>query len=322
MAAIRRADLTIWLAGSGLFSDARGCTLERFWPLFRRLRWFARRLAILSASVGPIRFERTRELIRKITSQVDALATRDGLSARNLHEIVGEAANVVAMADLALEMTPAAEADADAFWARAGLDRDGHYLAFCPLYFYQTPEQVPRVEEYKRQFYAAIAGALKTLRERRGLTPLMIPFQGDWDERISREIAGMLDPPARVLPAGLHPATMQAVLARMRLAIGVRLHAQILSLTAGTPLVPILYDDKCMGFAEDAGLLDRGIVYPYWVAERDPLDEARLTALAERALDEKEAFERRLGAAATEMRERNRQGTERLWALGVLAGGG
>jgi polysaccharide pyruvyl transferase WcaK-like protein len=318
LAALKQADLVLWLGGSGLFSDARGCTLEQVWPLFRLVRRLARRLAILSASVGPIRFDRTRELIARMTSMVDALATRDTLSHHTLTEIVGPAPNIVPMADLALEIPPPDRSEVDAYWRDHNLDPETPYLAFCPLYFYQTPEQVPRIEAYRDQYYEAVAGALGELHRRRGLQPLFIPFQGDWDERISRAIAEKTTPSGRLLPAGIHPRLMIGILKRMRLVIPVRLHAQILSLAAGVPLVPILYDDKCLGFAEDAGLRERAVEYPYWVAERPPLDGARLVALAGRALDDADDFTRRLTARAESLRERNRHGAARLRELGVL----
>ena len=101
LAALRRADVTFWLAGSGIFSDTRGLTIDRFWPLFRMMRTISRRFIFLSASAGPITHPRTPAFIRAIASRADAIGTRDDTSRNLMRGICADMEDsVVPMSDM------------------------------------------------------------------------------------------------------------------------------------------------------------------------------------------------------------------------------
>lgn len=317
LAALWRADLVVWVAGSGIFSDARGSTIGQFWPLFRLLRALARHFIFLSASVGPIEHEASRRVIRRIAAHTDAFGLRDSESVALLRSLLGERPNIFSMADMALELAPEGLTRAQALWAEEGLPRDRPCVAFCPICFFQTPEQVPRARQYEEQFAATIARTLDALAASEGLQPVIVPFQRGYDHEIARRVAGQMRHQATILRGGYHPGEMLGLLARMRLVIGVRFHSLVLAAMAGTPLVPILYDDKSRGFIRDLGLEHLGVDYYCWRREHPPLDGERLLACARQALAEKETLHAQTQARLAAMRARNKNGAARLKEMGI-----
>ena len=317
--ALSRADLAIWITGSGIFSDAQGHTIGRFLPLYRLMRRLAGRFLFLSASVGPIDFPQSERVIARIMEDCDALCTRDGRSREKLIQILGsDRPGIVPMSDIAFELDPAPPDVVDARWRAEGLNADADHVAFCPLYFFQNERRVPRWREYEDQFTGAVAGALDVLHETHGLQPVFIPFQRHWDERISRRIAGRMKTPANVLGAAIPPAEILGLIGRMRLVIATRLHAAILSARAATPFVTIVYDDKGWGFCEDLGMSALSMDYLYWRPERPALDGRRLVRLAGEALWNEEGLRRRLRERTDRMRELNQQAAGTLRALGIF----
>ena len=121
--ALARSDLVIWIAGSGIFSDAQGHTIGRFGPLYRLLRRRAGRFMFLSASVGPIDIPASERVIRAIMADCDALCTRDSRSRERLIEILGEdRPSIVPMADISFELDPAPTERMEARMQAEGLD--------------------------------------------------------------------------------------------------------------------------------------------------------------------------------------------------------
>ena len=309
---IQRADVVFWIAGSGVFSDTRGYTIGRLWPLIRLLRRHARRLVFLSTSVGPINQPRTPEMIRHIVDACDAVCVRDPDSETLLRRIVGDSQKIVPLPDLALCLEPApTETDVE-------LDDDGDYLGVCIPQFFQTSREVPRCAEYKKQFVEAMADALDRLRERHGLRPLPIPFQHDPDTAMARSILGRMRSPADVFDARMAPAEMVRMLGRMRVVVGMRLHSIILTAMAGAPVVSIVYDEKIRGFLREIGQEGLAIDYLIWQPEREPFDADRLIKLVERAMADEDAIRHRIAERIEVMQNRLDSGAARLREMGIL----
>jgi polysaccharide pyruvyl transferase WcaK-like protein len=309
LAALRRTDLVVWIAGSGIFSDARGCTIREFWPLFSLLRRLARRFIFLSASVGPIEFPESADFIRRIADDADAFGVRDPDSCATLRAIVGDSPKIVPMADMALELAASSAPRLEALWREEGLNPKARHLACCPIYFFQTAQQFAQAEAYQNQFIGAMAAALDELAGD-GLTPVLVPFQQGYDHEISQRIASRMSVKPILLRGGYAPEEMIGILGRMQAVIGVRFHSLVLAALARTPLVTIIYDDKSRGFVRDAGLEHLSMEYYAWRKEKPPLDQERLVALVRQALREGEAIRRQLGEKVGQMRERNAQGAK------------
>lgn len=320
VAALWRADLVVWVAGSGIFSDARGCTIRDFWPLFRLLRCLARQVIFLSASAGPIEFPESAAFIRRIEAGADALGVRDPESFALMRSLAGDSPRLIPMADMALELSPPPAVRLDRIWREEGLEPGARYLAFCPIYFFQTTEQVPLARQYQEQFIQAAGEALDELAATGGLTPLFIPFQKGYDSEISQQIAARMKSSPRILRGNWRPDEMIGILGRMQAAIGVRFHSLVLSAMAQTPFVTIVYDDKSRGFIRDLGLEHLSLDYYAWKREHPPLDAPRLVALVREALDGAESIRRQLQVKVGEMKARNACAAQTLTRLTRLTG--
>lgn len=313
LSALRRADATLWLAGSGIFSDTRGLTIDRFWPLFRLMRGLSRRFIFLSASAGPIEHPRTPAYVRAIARHSDAIGTRDSASCRLMREVcAGLGDRILPMSDMALHLEPEQGDTLKTLLADASLSPDTPCLGVCIPAFFQTPRDVPHCEEYRHQFTGALAEALDRFASTHGIHPVFLPFQSGPDAAMAESVATQMRTRSSVLRQSLTPGAMLALMGELRLVLGMRLHAVILAALAGTPVVSIVYDEKIRGFLEDIGQSPLSIDYRIWQRERAPLDTEALLSLLTRADQEREAITHDLRQAIDRLRTANDEGIGQL----------
>ncbi|MDP2872107.1 MAG: polysaccharide pyruvyl transferase family protein [Bacillota bacterium] len=99
-------------------------------------------------------------------------------------------------------------------------------------------------------------GVARWLADEKGAGVLILPFNSGRNElRLARELQGSLPRGAsEILSEANTPAAMLATCRRLDLVIGMRLHASVLSMAAGTPAIGLAYDPKVRRFFEEAGV--------------------------------------------------------------------
>jgi polysaccharide pyruvyl transferase WcaK-like protein len=170
----------------------------------------------------------------------------------------------------------------------------------------------PAREEDK--YLATVATATRRLIDEQGAAAVVVA-QSAADGLVSADLVERIDRPGQALRLSddaLSPSDLQHVYARLRLLVGTRMHANILAMGAGTPVVGIAYEPKTTGIMEQLGL-------GQWVRQIDDL--ADLDALTQSRWADADAarsdVERRVAHARDELaragallRERRAQPTE------------
>jgi polysaccharide pyruvyl transferase WcaK-like protein len=113
--------------------------------------------------------------------------------------------------------------------------------------------------------------------------------------------------PAAIVDVALRARELTSLYGRMELVVGVRMHAGILAMTAGTPFVGIAYGIKHAGIMEDLGLAR-------YLMDIDTLEADRLVAAVTSALDDGPRLRALLAERVPDLQARVRSGSERLAA--------
>jgi polysaccharide pyruvyl transferase WcaK-like protein len=107
---------------------------------------------------------------------------------------------------------------------------------------------------------------------------LLVPFHGRLDAPICADLAGSPALAGRAyVAAEADPAVLAGLLRDAACAVTMRLHSGILSATAGTPAVALVYDPKVASFAAQTG-------QQRWSVTIDDLESNSGAALLETAL--------------------------------------
>ncbi len=249
----------------------------------------AERPAMLySVGAGPLATTGARQVAKFVCTQSRVVTVRDRLSADLLADCGVPRSRLHLSADPAIMVTPAAESD---IAERLGLSgRPRPWIAVNLRPWGDAPE--------RERCVSTTAKALRLVREALGGTALLLPFQRVYDDDLPvlRELAESASDCRPVLAeASPSPAELVALLLQCDLVIGMRMHALLLALSAGTPFAGLCYDPKVEEFARAAG------------AEEDahPLSELSAEALARScsALLADEEVRPRLELKRNELRE-------------------
>jgi len=305
--AIEEADVVV-LGGGGLLYDvgydaslARlvGDPTDRQW-LYEMARVAAaagaagRPVMLYGLGVGPLLTESARQVVRFIGEQSKAITLRDQASA----DLVVACGVPRTRAHVAAD--PAVAVEAGSTEAGESLLREWG-LGEAPRPWVAVNLR-PWADEGERKRLAAGGAALvRAVRERLGGTAVLLPLQRlhDDDRPVLEEVAraaGREAGAVLVEPAALPPDLVGA-LGHFDLVVGMRVHALVLALDAGTPFVALSYDAKVDEFARAAGL--GAHVYPAAEFEASAVIES-----CEALLSEREGVAARLEARRSELRER------------------
>lgn len=198
-------------------------------------------------------------------------------------------ARTVLAADMAWLTEPDAEL-APATAAALPSEADGPRIAFAVRAF--TFPSAADPEAARVRYLDALAGLADALVERRGARIVFVPqSMGPPVTSLdaARDVVARMRHPeaATVLEIAPVPGQLAAIYARMHLVVGVRMHAGILAMAAGTPCLAIAYSIKHQGIMDAVGLGD--LVHPI-----DALAVPALLASAEHALDTEAELRARL----------------------------
>jgi polysaccharide pyruvyl transferase CsaB len=292
--AAERADLIV-LGGGGLLHDHWGTDDATF---LTRAHWgltacaafaflasaFERPLLICSVGVGPLDTTEGRRLARLIVERADAVTVRDRASADLLREIGVARADVLVAADPVFLTPPFPGATATA------------------------PVRVTVIvrhwdkDDVAAGLPAALAAALDAVITSHQATVHFVAFQSGPGGTLTDDVAaaervrGLMTLGARthVLPAPRDAAEAQALFAASSVVVAMRLHAVILSATAGVPVVALAYDPKVRLAMDLAGLGDYALNLS--------ADAATITASVSAALSDRAGISARLGATLPHLR--------------------
>jgi polysaccharide pyruvyl transferase CsaB len=257
--AIEEADLIV-LGGGGLLYDAGyettlarmfGDQPDRQW-LYEMARVAAAGSAagppvmMYSVGAGPLLTGAGRRVARFIASQSKVVTVRDRASADLLCECGVPRTRVHVAADPALLVEGATEETVLGQIDALKASRPWIALNLRP---WGEPPAAERLTTGAAEF-------ARRVRDQLGGTVILLPFQrSPDDDRPPLEAVERGSGQASVLIDSISaPSDMVAALSQVDVVVGMRLHALVLALCAGTPFVALSYDEKVTEFAHAAGL--------------------------------------------------------------------
>lgn len=236
--------------GGGLLQDVTSWRSPLYYLAATRLaRSAGRPVACIGQSIGPLRRNWVRALVRRELARASVIAVRDELS-QGLLVSLGLARDVEVTADLAFLLPAPGEAQIAAARDKAGLAGVSDPLAAIALR--PTPGNVNHHDVLR--LTAAIGNACNAL----GLRPVLVPMQPSQDVALARAAADAW-PSADALIAPTLPARdTLALIAGCRMVIAMRLHALVFAALCRLPPVAITYDPKVDGLMAQLGLTPAG----------------------------------------------------------------
>jgi polysaccharide pyruvyl transferase WcaK-like protein len=218
-----------------------------------------KKLFLFGIGVKPVRSRIGGRLIRALIQQADLVSMRDRLSRDELLRL-GIDEPVEVTGDSGLFLTPEKPAVGLRKLMECGVDVSKPMAAICPRalstehrILYHEPLSEPAISGIRRD----IAWVADWLSES-GYEVVFIPMHGvppDDDVHEIHVIMGLMrrgEP--KVVGVDMLPGEAMAVLGRMKLVFGMRLHSLILAAAQGVPFVGVDYDPKIRGFMELAGV--------------------------------------------------------------------
>ncbi len=311
--AIEDAALVI-LGGGGMWYDVDyDATLARFltdppdrqWlyehaKLAAAARAAGRPVMAYAIGAGPLFSAPARRVARFIGESAQAVTARDRASADLLVECGLSRARVQVAADPAVLVEPGSEEAAQQWLEAQGLaaaPRPWIGLNLRPWYRFMGVESG---EGKMNRLVAAGGGVIRELRRRVSGTVVLLPFQklyDDDEEVLRRALAESEETEGVVLaPAPAAPPDLVGVMGRLDLMVGMRMHALLLAMAAGTPFVALSYAPKVDETAAAAGLAG----HAHSVEDLDP---GAVAASCEALLAHREEARTKLTRGREQLRE-------------------
>lgn len=271
--AIERADAVITVPGGYLLA-AR--PTDDWWlyhlPTLRLVKRLGKRVILGPCSVGPFAGLQ-RRVARSALDLIDVFLLREDRSVALVRELGVDPGRIIRTPDMAFRFV-APDDSADVRRLVGDLPSDVPLLGISVRSHHYPGHADPQAME--RRYLEAVRDAVLRVCEIDRAFPVIVP-QTTMDAPISARLSRMLESSGcahRLASDALSPAELQAVYARLRLMIGTRMHANILALNVGTPVVGIAYEPKTLGILDDLGLSEWGI-------RIDEVDDGRLTRRVE-----------------------------------------
>ncbi len=236
--ALRRCDLFL-CGGGSLFQDATSWRSPWYYlSILALARRLARRTVVYAQGIEPFRRAPVRAAVAFLLDRVDLITVRDATSQTVLAEIGVRRPRVVLSADPSLLLAPEWSAAAEAERARWGKG-PVFGLALRPW--------------ARGEALRAAADAARILTTRLGVRWALLPMHLPGDLAVAEAVAGHLGSAAVVARRPLAPREMLALIGRLDLLVGMRLHALLFAAAQGVPIVPVAYDPKVDAVARELG---------------------------------------------------------------------
>jgi colanic acid/amylovoran biosynthesis protein len=229
-----------------------------------------RPLLLFTQSLGPFRSSRNRAFVRRLLPQVELLLARDELSARHVAEANVLPRTLACASDsvFALANEQRLRQAAERTWPRS---RARIAVSVRAWKHFSHGDTAAGMERYRR---AVAAGIAFLVREKSAQVTFISTCRGMaeykvQDSKVAEAICDLLPEDVRRSVVVDHnfrtPEALIAKLSEFDLVVATRMHAAILSLVAGTPVLPIAYEFKTKELFDSLGWGD-------WVLDIESLD--------------------------------------------------
>lgn len=245
--AMRRARLFINGGGSLIQDITSNRSLYFYLYTIHAARKLGCKVQMYGCGVGHVSAPFNRRLASRVLNRsVDVITLRDTVSYQELKDMEVTKPDIRLAADPATTLIPAADQQAERFLTRCGVPMDGKYICFAlrPWADFRQFDRFARAAEYAYRQY--------------GLSAVFLPIEAPLDLQACKKAASAMSTPHYVLSECPEDVRLtMAVLRKMRMVCGMRLHSIVFSAVACAPFFAVSYDIKVSGFMRYIGLADR-----------------------------------------------------------------
>jgi colanic acid/amylovoran biosynthesis protein len=258
MNALREADLVVAMPGGYLQATAWN---DDYWLL----HWLTLMIAKLEAkpvilyaqSVGPFTSLHSW-LARKLLRRLDLILVREEFSATRMEQLGIPAGKVRVVPDAAFGLSDPGDSYAEVAAIVERAQATGRPLVGISVRSHHFPGVADRhraMEKYLAEVARVADGLIETLGARVFFVPQCIGIGGN-DLEVSRQVLNRMRHRSQVeiVSDDLSPLALKSLYGQLTLLVGTRMHANILALCAGTPVVAISYERKTDGIMQRLGL--------------------------------------------------------------------
>lgn len=196
---------------------------------------------VYAQGIGPVRSGLYRVWMRRVLRRATYISVRDRRSAALLRALGVPSSLIDVVADPVLLLEPAPSCRATQILQQEGLRADIAPIIIAPR---------PTVDQGR--LLAQLAAAADRLAEE-GYPIWLMPMQPAVDTAVCHWIRERMRHPATILSGDYRPEDLLALMKYARLVIGIRLHAVIMAVNVGVPVIGLSYDPKVDGFFEEVG---------------------------------------------------------------------
>ena len=232
-----------FISGGGtLLQDATGPRSVLYYlGLLRWAQRWGKPTFVYAQGVGPVRSSLYRVWMRRVLRRATYVSVRDRRSAALLKALGVPASLIDVVADPVLLLEPAPTDRAELILHEEGLRTDAAPIIIAP-----------RPTAGQEQLIAQLAAGADRLVEE-GYAIWLLPMQPAVDTAVCYRIRERMRHPATILRGDYRPEELLALMTYAKLVIGIRLHALIMAVNVGVPVVGLSYDPKVDGFLEEVG---------------------------------------------------------------------
>lgn len=218
------------------------------------------------SSIGPFAPGHKKAAAR-LLANVDLIILREELSRPFVAELGVREHSILVSPDIAFRHAPDALGAAGTRLRREISDarRTREGVVGVSVRQHSFPGSMQPKADFAR-YLGAVEEALAQLYLDGALVVVFSQTEEDW--AVSQLLSSMLSKrsvPHILADPSLTPSDLQRLYGELDLLVGTRMHANILALTMGTPVVAIAYEPKTMGILRSIGLEDWGV----WIDEVD-----------------------------------------------------
>lgn len=227
-------------------------TLRLMLPAAKRK---GKRLACYNVGTGPVTTPAGRRMLRELMEVMDFITVRDRDSYDVLMDIGVQNPRILVTADAALNVPAAEPARADAALRALGLDPAGEILGIN-INAYLNTWAGPGIRPLTREQFLSVYAAAVNRAVRQIQAPVLFVVTQHLDVDITRDLMSRVDAPKKAMITNREHDhhEIKAVLSRLALLFGMRLHCMILASSELTPIVGLAYQPKIDHYFNTLGL--------------------------------------------------------------------
>ena len=286
--AMRKAKLFIY-GGGNLIQD-KTSTRSLFYYL--STIWLAKLMGLkvmfYANGIGPLNKNINMKLTEKIMNQVNVITLRESISLRELERLHIDRPRVVVTADPAMAVEIDADTDAEDILLKEGISLPGPFVGFSV-----------RPWEGLEAYAPIIARLADYMAEKYKIKPVFIPMHYPGDVYAAQEVAAGMKSKGFIVTDKYGVSQTLALVSKMEMLIGMRLHALIFAASLGIPMIGLSYEPKIDGFLQYIGQVSAGDVRR--------LEFENLKALADNVWNNRQAIANQLKKDSARFKEMARE---------------